>query len=356
VAGTGTVNFKSVLNAVNANSSADAVDRWSAGTLSVTEASTAPGPITGVLTVCVGATTTLADATLGGTWTSGAITIATVGSATGIVTGVAPGTATISYSTGLGSPATAVVTVNAAPTPVTGTPTVCVGATTTLASTPAGGSWSTSTPSVATVVATSGVVSGVSVGTATITYTGSTSCYVTKLVTVNAAGASPIAGSHTVCVGTTTTLTNLSTGGTWTSSVPAKATVGSSTGIVTGVAVGTTLISYTATNSCGSSTVTHSINVLVASACTGGVNPTTTKENYLSVFPNPSNGTFTMNMVSGITEAATVRVVNLSGQVVKDFTATTNAAVEVSIPRTTGMYFVMVSTPSGNYVSKLIVQ
>ncbi len=55
------------------------------------------GTITGAATTLVGTTTTLSNSTTGGTWSSSAITIASVGS-TGIVTGVSAGTATISYT------------------------------------------------------------------------------------------------------------------------------------------------------------------------------------------------------------------------------------------------------------------
>src|SRR4051812_35292812 len=54
---------------------------------------------------------------------------------------------------------------------------------------------------------------------------------------------SAIVGVPTLCAGGTRTLTNATPGGTWSSSNTAKATV-SSTGVVTGVAAGTTLISY----------------------------------------------------------------------------------------------------------------
>ena len=55
-------------------------------------------PITGTLSVCVGATTTLSSTTTGGTWASLATGIATVDPSTGVVTGVAAGTATITYT------------------------------------------------------------------------------------------------------------------------------------------------------------------------------------------------------------------------------------------------------------------
>jgi hypothetical protein len=45
----------------------------------------------------------------------------------------------------------------------------------------------------------------------------------------------PIVGTPIVCIGTNTTLSNATSGGSWSSSDPTKATVGATSGIVTGV-------------------------------------------------------------------------------------------------------------------------
>src|SRR5205085_8896964 len=52
-------------------------------------------------------------------------------------------------------------------------------------------------------------------------------------------------GTNHVCLGATTTLTDPATGGVWTSSLPSIATVGSTSGTVTGVSGGVTTITYT---------------------------------------------------------------------------------------------------------------
>src|SRR5436305_965996 len=70
-------------------------------------------PITGTASTCQGATTSLANATSGGTWSSGNTAVATV-SSSGVVTGVSAGTATISYMAG-GTSVTATVTINPLP-------------------------------------------------------------------------------------------------------------------------------------------------------------------------------------------------------------------------------------------------
>jgi hypothetical protein len=122
-----------------------------------------------------------------------------------LITAVAAGTATITYTvagTGGCSDATTTrtATVTAPPSAGTlsGTQGVCVGLTTTFSSTANGGTWSSSNTSVATV-STSGVITGVAAGTATITYTvagngGCADAVVTRTVTVNAL---PVAGNIT---------------------------------------------------------------------------------------------------------------------------------------------------------------
>ncbi len=172
---TGTVKAFAILNAVNNNGIQDMGDLWNNTSLIIPEA-TSTGAITGTMTVCVGATTTLSDATTPGTWSTPNTTIATVGSTTGIVTGVAPGTATISYTASSGT-ATTTVTVNTAtPAAIMGASVVCVGMHIILSDATPGGYWTTPMTTIATAGSTSGVITGVTIGTATITYGISNSC------------------------------------------------------------------------------------------------------------------------------------------------------------------------------------
>jgi gliding motility-associated-like protein len=141
-------------------------------------------PNTGNSLVCVGGTTMLSNPTPGGTWSSASPATAVVGSATGIVTGVSAGTVLISYITAVGCYATSVVTVIPIPGAITGTATLCVGATTTLTDPMTGGAWSSGNTAVATVGVATGVVSGVSAGTAVINYATIPGCAATTVVTV----------------------------------------------------------------------------------------------------------------------------------------------------------------------------
>jgi uncharacterized protein YjdB len=158
------------------------------------------GTISGTQEVCTGATTTFAVSgnSASGTWSSSDTNVATV-NASGEVTAVGVGTATISYTvagTGGCTDAVATRTVTVTNPPVAGTISgaqeVCTSNTTTFTifGNSATGIWSSSDTNVATVN-TSGVVTAVAPGSATITYTvaGSGGCLdatTTRVVNVNA--------------------------------------------------------------------------------------------------------------------------------------------------------------------------
>ena len=213
-----------------------------------------PGGVTGTLSVCAGLTTTLSDIPAGGTWTSTNLSSATVGSSSGVVTGVAAGTATLVYTLPTSCAASAIVTVNPLPGTITGITTVCAGSTTTLSDPDAGGNWSSSDGTIATVGSSSGVVTGVAGGSVTITYTLPTGCIITALVNVNPLPGA-IAGTLSVCAGLTTGLSDAVAGGTWSSSASGTASVGSSSGVVTGVVAGTATIVYMLPTGCSVSAV-----------------------------------------------------------------------------------------------------
>ncbi|MBL7689949.1 MAG: Ig-like domain-containing protein, partial [Flavipsychrobacter sp.] len=227
----------------------------------------APDSITGAAEVCVGQTTTLNNATSGGTWTSGTTAIATIGATTGILTGVAAGTTNITYTAPGGCKVTTIATVNGAPSAITGITNTCIGSSSTLSHATSGGTWSSSNTAVATVNTGTGEVTGVTAGTTTITYHISTGCFKTTTFVVNTLPAT-IGGSFTVCEGATTTLTNSTTGGTWSSSNTAVATVVSTTGVVTGTGSGSANISYTI--SATGCTVTQAVTVNPSPAVISG--------------------------------------------------------------------------------------
>lgn len=218
-----------------------------------------PNAITGTATVCVGSSTLLSATPTPGTWSSSVTAVGTVNSS-GSVTGIAAGTTRISYTVN-GCASTRVVTVNALPTTFTGSASVCMGATVTLNSTPTTGTWTSSNTTTAPVT-TGGVVTGNTTGTANITYTLPTGCYRTRVETVNPLPAA-IGGPTTLCPGTSVTLTNTSTPGTWSSLTTGVATIVTGTGVLTGVTTGTSNIVYTLSTGC-----TDTVTVTVSPAPT----------------------------------------------------------------------------------------
>jgi trimeric autotransporter adhesin len=241
--------------------------------------------ILGTPVVCAGSCITLSETITGGTWSSsntGVATASGAGPSTGNICGVSAGTATITYTFATGCISTRVVTVNPIPIAVTGPTSLCQGATITLTDTDPGGpgTWSSSTLTVATVVAgpaTTTTVTGVGGGTALITYTLPTTCYTTYAVTVNPI--TPILGNPNICITSTTSLSDATGGGGWSSSNMGVATVtttGGSTTTVTGVTVGTATISYLMGSGC-LATIDVTVNPLpsailgLTSVCTGNI-------------------------------------------------------------------------------------
>ncbi len=196
-------------------------------------------PITGSLATCVGATTTLGDASPSGTWLSVTPGVATIG-ATGTVTGVSAGTTTISYSIPSGCVRTATVTVAAGLPAITGNASVCQSFTSALTDAATGGTWTSSLPATVSVNAYGGITA-VNVGTATITYTTS-ACKATQVVTVNA-NPSNIAGPSKVCTTYAITLSDLVGSGVWTGTNAAGSI--DAAGNVTGLTAGTMIATYT---------------------------------------------------------------------------------------------------------------
>ena len=208
-----------------------------------------PAPISGG-PGCVGTTTLFTDATAFGAWSSSNLSAATVGSSTGVVTGVALGTSTIAYTLSTGCFVTYTVSINSLPSLISGTPVMCVGATTLLSNTISGGTWSSSNFALASVDPSLGIVSGIAAGNPVITYTLPTGCFSTVTVTVNPLPATITGQTSVYCIGSTANLSDATGGGTWSSSTTTIATVGSASGIVTGVAAGTATITYKLPSGC----------------------------------------------------------------------------------------------------------
>ena len=175
-----------------------------------------PAAITGLSHLCVGQSTGLSDASAGGTWSSSATGVATVGVTDGVVTGVTAGTAMISYSLGTGCTAAMSFTVVPVPSVIIGDSVICVGNTATLSDLTLGGIWTSGNTSIATIDSSSGFVTGRSSGTVLISYTVGSGCMAIGSIIVNPVSA--VNGPSMVCAGQSITVSDSTEGGTWSSS------------------------------------------------------------------------------------------------------------------------------------------
>lgn len=219
------------------------------------------GTISGVDTLCIGSPVVFTTSGTGGTWAVQDGSVATIDQQ-GKLTGVASGITTVNYSVtssngcnSVGSKSIQIIN----GLEVSSASAVCIGSTTTLVPSIAGGTWSI-VSGATNVTLANGIVTGKIAGSATIGYTiannlaGGCLNSINKTITVNAlpsagtlGGALTTTGKFAVCPTTTRTSTSTVAGGVWTSSNTAIATV-TNNGVVTGVATGSTTINYTVTN------------------------------------------------------------------------------------------------------------
>jgi hypothetical protein len=299
--------------------------------------------ITGGTTICVAKTTQLADATASGVWTSVSTGVATVNT-TGLITGVSAGTSIIRYTVtnanGCVDSVSTTVTVNALPViaAITGGTTICVAKTTQLADATASGVWKSVSTGVATVNAT-GLVTGVSAGTSIIRYTvtNANGCIdsVSSTVTVNALPViAAITGTTSVCASSTTQLADATASGVWTSTNTSVATV-NTTGLVSGISAGTSIIRYTVTNVNGcvdSVSTTVTVNALpIVSPITG--NTITAVTDVITLANATSGGVWSSGNTAIATINASTGVVTgvMTGTVTISYTVTNGSGCVTTV-------------------------
>jgi hypothetical protein len=189
---------------------------------------------------------------------------------------------------GCSNTASTTVTVNPLPTATIasiGNTTFCQGGSVTLlaANAPAGSTYAYQWKLNGTAIlgATANTYVASTSGNYTVTITANNICTATSAATTVTVNALPIlaanTGSASVCQGSTTTLANAQTGGSWSSANNAIATINPSTGLVTGVGAGTVALTYTYTNANGCTNTVNTnftVNALPTSAITAN-GPTT---------------------------------------------------------------------------------
>lgn len=123
----------------------------------------------------------------------------------------------------------------------------------------------------------------------------------TNSITVNAIpNVNPILGSTSVCVGSMTSLSTTTPNGIWTSSNLSNASINSN-GVVSGIAIGSSTITYTVTTNGCSSTQTANITINALPIVT------------LSNFPILCQNSGAYNLIEGLPSGGTYSGVNVNG-------------------------------------------
>lgn len=240
-----------------------------------------PDTIAGPHLLCLGMPTLYTHPVSGGTWSSydapGTVTMGSTGS----VTAVGPGTAVINYIVG-GCLASTILQVDTLPDAGTlsGSTVICNGSSFPLFPSVAGGTWSSSSGA---SVSSAGLVTGLTVGSAIITYTMTNFCgsdAVTRDITVNPLP-SPIHGDTIACISMGGTMAyNDTAGGIWSSSDTTVVSI-DAMGHMTGYDTGSVVITYTLPTGCYT---TRTITTKWCPDAVRGVAGT----GALHIYPNPA--------------------------------------------------------------------
>ena len=230
------------------------------------------------------------------------------------------------------------------PGPIMGSDSICSGITITLSDDIAGGTWSVSNTSLATIASISGVLTATTAGTETVTYTLPVGTNITKTVTILALPA-PINGSSTNCPDSTVTFSDSTTGGMWASSNNSIATIGSLSGIATGISAGLVTISYIAPDGCYALLSDTVGNCWLADV-------PVISGNYINInlFPNPANSVLFIVSPDIIN---TISVCTVLGQLVyyNEYNSDNIQINVVDLPA--GVYFIKINDI---YIRKFIKQ
>ena len=320
--------------------------------------------ITGIDSVGIGAMRTLFDTTVGGGWSIADTSIAKIDSATGTITGVAVGSTTVTYTvTNLCGTTSATITLYVGHNPsagaILGPDSVCLGHTITLSDAAApGGVWSSANDSIASIDANTGLLTGNAYGSVHISYTytnafGSTT--ISKSVFVNRAPHDSLNVPSIFSLSGYYTFVGYPAGGTWTTSNDTVGNFLGSPGFFVIYHWGIDTVTYSVTNTCGTTDTSFVVYVPSPGGGTSGVGQVANSGAVLNVYPNPSTGDLTINLLSANDEKAVVTITNIVGTKVKELTINTNKAAVLNLDQPDGIYFLTATAPSGKYSAKITI-
>jgi hypothetical protein len=187
------------------------------------------------------------------------------------------------------------------------------------------------------------VVTGVTSGTTTISYTLSTGCLASRVITVNPTPAA-ITGATTFCLGALDTLADATTGGSWTCGTTGFISIGTG-GVVTSVAVGSDIVTYTLPGGCYT---TMTVNVV---SCPLGV-AMERRDAGINVYPIPAYDELVLDAPDFVNTSFTIT--NETGRLMlSDRTKGAKTTLNVS-QWPAGVYFIKVTQEGASTIKKFL--
>jgi len=89
---------------------------------------------------------------------------------------------------------------------------------------------------------------------------------------------------------------------------------------------------------------------------TEGVHTVNPVSSSIHIYPNPSQGSFTVNIASAVSEQATIAVINVAGEKIYGATIYTNKQNEIQLNAPPGVYLLYASTSGGSGASRLVIR
>ena len=144
--------------------------------------------------------------------------------------------------------------------------------------------------------------------------------YDTSLIVVKVDGApnaGVVSGKDSVCPRDTIHLSSTQSGGSWYVTHPSIATVTTATGVVMGITAGYDTIQYVYANACGFDITYYPIYVRNDSAnCLTEIHQFATNETLISIYPNPSNGQFSIQMSNPTLNTINIEIRDIFGRTI----------------------------------------